>query len=232
MITISEEGVARRSGRPSQRRALATGRLGLSHVMEKNRPSPHTGLTLFASVGHPDCKRRGEASEAEFVARCTMLDLAVAKPWGDDDAYDVLVRWERIFWRVQVKSSGYRRRGQHGVRAASGSGPYTKDQIDFLAAHVVPANLWYIIPVEALCGRTELRFGAKPTSRGIYERYREAWCLLACPPPARGWKGIPTRCRCPKLGVPCAVCPDSRGTGLCGTDTPVDKLRAGSVRRP
>ena len=64
--------------------------------MESNQ----AGLTIFASVGHPDCKRRGEASEAEFIARCTMLDLAVAKPWGDDDAYDVLVRWERVFWRV------------------------------------------------------------------------------------------------------------------------------------
>jgi len=199
--------------------------------MEKNRPSPHTGLTLFASVGHPDCKRRGEASEAEFVARCTMLDLAVAKPWGDDDAYDVLVRWERVFWRVQVKSSGYRGPGGYRIGTEASRGRYTKKQIDFLAGHIVPANAWYIVPVEAL-GQRHSGVRINPGGKGQWERYREAWCLLACPPPARGWKGIPTRCRCPKLGVPCAVCPDSRGTDLCGTDTPFDKLRAGSVRRP
>jgi hypothetical protein len=185
-----------------------------NEFMESNEAS----LTICASVGHPDCKRRGEASEAEFIARCTSLDLAVAKPWGDDDPYDVLVRWERIFWRVQVKSSGYCGEGGYRIRTENRSGRYSKRQIDFLAGHIVPADAWYIVPIEAIGERrTGLRLN--PGGKGQWERYREAWCLLACAPPARGWKGIPVICRCRELPVRCAVCPNSHGT-----DTPVRRL--------
>ena len=162
-------------------------------------------------VGHPDRKRRGEASEAEFLARASGLGLPVAKPWGESDPYDALVRFANragaIFWRVQVKCASYYHRGQYLVKAGGDTHNYTKDDIDFLAAHVVPDNIWYILPIEAFAGRTMLHLCPHGTGKAKYEKYREAWCLLACKPMARGWKDIPTVCRCRELPTRCAVCP-------------------------
>jgi hypothetical protein len=163
-------------------------------------------IELLAAAA-PDPKRRGEASEAEFIARAASLLFPVAKPWGESDPYDALTRFARIFWRIQVKCASCYHRGQYLVRARGDTHLYTKDDIDFLAAHIVPENIWYIVPIEAFAGRTMLHFCPHGTGKAKYEKYREAWCLLACTPKARGWKDIPVLCRAKDLPVRCAVCP-------------------------
>jgi hypothetical protein len=180
--------------------------------MDKDRDKPEEQQSVWipylcASVGHPDRKRRGEASEAEFLARASSLDFPVARLWGESDSYDVLVGSGRHFWRVQVKCATCYRRGQYLVKAGGDSHNYTADDIDFLAAHVVPENIWYIIPIDAFEGHTMLHLCPHGTGHAKYEKYREAWCLLACPPEARGWKDIPVVCRCRELPTRCAVCP-------------------------
>jgi hypothetical protein len=56
---------------------------------------------------------------------------------------------------------------------------YTADDIDVLAAHVVPLDVWYVLPVEALAAGRSLRLypddGCK-TAR--FEKYREGWNLF------------------------------------------------------
>ena len=148
--------------------------------------------------------RRGDTAEAEFIARACGLSFRVAKPWGNIDRYDALIGMGRGFWRVQVKC-GYL--GVNGCYyTGSGRRGYTKDEIDFVAAYLVALNVWYIVPIEVCEGRPRLYFN--PGGRGKYERYREAWCLLACPPKARGWKDVPVVCRCRgQLPTRCAVCP-------------------------
>jgi|HubBroStandDraft_5_1064220.scaffolds.fasta_scaffold220052_1 hypothetical protein len=163
-------------------------------------------ITIHA-VGDPNSKRRGEATEAEFIARAAGLDFRIAKPWGDSDSYDVLVGMGRGFWRVQVKRTSSYRDHIYQVKGRGSAGPYSKDDIDFLAAHIVPENVWYIVPVEAFSGVSALHFNPRIRSRGQYEKYREAWCLLAGGPKTRGWKDIPVLCRCKDLPVRCAVCP-------------------------
>ena len=56
---------------------------------------------------------------------------------------------------------------------------YSAAQIDFVAVLVVPHHGWYIIPVAALGGQVSisLRPGIHPPNR--FERFREAWDLLA-----------------------------------------------------
>jgi hypothetical protein len=163
-------------------------------------------ITIHA-VGDPNSKRRGEATEAEFIARAAGFDFRIAKPWGESDSYDVLVGIGHGFWRVQVKRAPYLRQGQYVANAKGNSHLYTKDDIDFIAAHLIQKNIWYIVPIEAFAGRTMLHFQPQPRSKSKYEKYREAWCLLACPPQARGRKDIPSVCRCKDLPARCAVCP-------------------------
>ena len=162
-------------------------------------------ITIHA-VGSPSTGRKGDADEAAFVARACELDLRVAKPWGNIDPYDLLVGMGRGFWRVQVKRASPNK-AEYVARAGGGTSIYTKDDIDFIAAHLIQENIWYIVPVEAFQGRTMLTFNPRPRFKNQYEKYREAWCLLACEPKARGWKDIPVLCRCKELPLRCAVCP-------------------------
>lgn len=174
---------------------------------EGARATKPKSITLHA-VGTPDRKRRGEASEAAFLARAASLDFPVARMWGESDPYDTLVVNGRSFWRVQVKcATVHNRSRQYVVKGAGDTHLYTADDIDFLAAHIVPLNLWYIVPIEAFQGHSMLYFCPHGRGKAKYERYREAWCLLACTRKARGYRDIPVLCRCRELPARCAVCP-------------------------
>lgn len=152
-------------------------------------------------------KRRGEASEAAFIAKAGSMGFPVARIWGDSDSFDVLVGMGRTFWRVQVKCAACYTKGQYLAKAGSNKRNYTKDDIDFLAAHVAPLDIWYIVPIEAFEGKSMVHLCPDGRGKAKYEKYREAWCLLTCKLRARGVKDVPRRCRCADLPVRCAVCP-------------------------
>jgi hypothetical protein len=168
-------------------------------------------ITLHA-VATPTRKRRGEASEAAFLARATSLGFSVCIPWGDSERYDsVIGRGGRRLLRVQVKSASRYANTRYRVRTTGASYTiYTPAEIDFLVAHIVPEDLWYIVPIAAVGHRKGIRFypHTRHPSRAHFERYREAWCLLACDPKARGRQDIPAQCRCKDLPHRCAVCPN------------------------
>jgi len=125
-------------------------------------------------------KLRGEWAELEFMARATERGLGVSKPWGESTPYDVAVEQGGRFMRVQVKSTIYKVGKSYvcNTRPDSDLKPYTMAEIDFLAAYVIPMNLWYIVPAKiatALKGNIWL----SPHKRGHkYERFLEAWELF------------------------------------------------------
>ncbi len=86
-------------------------------------------------------------------------------------------------------------------------GLYTLDDLDFLAAYVIRKNLWYVVPADAFVPRATVHFNYGPHSQGMFEIYRETWCLLACTGKARGRNDIPKRCRCEEMAQRCVVCP-------------------------
>ncbi|HZW97192.1 MAG TPA: group I intron-associated PD-(D/E)XK endonuclease [Candidatus Eremiobacteraceae bacterium] len=152
-------------------------------------------------------KRRGEAAEAAFLARATVLGFSICVPWGESERYDCAIDSQPGFLRVQVKSATACSRSRYVVKGGGNGQPYTAEEIDFLAAYVVLRNLWYVIPVEAFAPRAMLQFTPDDSSRDTFGKYREAWCLLDCARKARGWLDIPVRCRSRELGSRCAVCP-------------------------
>lgn len=113
----------------------------------------------------------------------------VAKPWGDSERYDFIIACPNhspeFFWRVQVKCTEIIRAGAYEVRAAytigKGRATYTSDDIDFLVAHVVPRNIWYVLPVAACMPSPMLRFYPDGARCSRFEQYREAWHLLRAP---------------------------------------------------
>lgn len=123
------------------------------------------------------CKQRGEWAELCFMARAAERGFSVSKPHGESVAYDVTVEDNGRFLRVQVKSTTFRRNGSYTCNLVGASRkPYAKGKVDFFAVDLVPIELWYIIPFEAvgehLCVNLRPRKGYK------FAQYIEAWELM------------------------------------------------------
>ena len=135
-------------------------------------------------------KQQGDLAEMAFSRQATEKGLGVAKPFGDNARYDVIVDNGRERWRVQVKSTSQlcrknvyqvrAARQEHlGNRRAAKTVAYLKSEIDFLAVYVAPEESWYILPWSALRGRTCLSLhAAEHKKRGPCAEYLEAWHLL------------------------------------------------------
>jgi len=135
---------------------------------------------------HKNTKVTGERSEAAFLHKAATLEFGVAKPWGDSRRYDFILDNGSCLHRVQVKCTESIRARAYETRATyttgKGRAVYTKKDIDFIAAHVVPLDIWYIIPVEICTPAPMLRFYPHRKAKKIrLEPYREAWNLLQSP---------------------------------------------------
>jgi hypothetical protein len=125
-------------------------------------------------------KLRGEWAELRFMALAAEHGLSVSKPWGEMAPYDVGVEHNGRFFRVQVKSTTvHRRENSYECNVPyDGGRRFTGQQIDFVAAYVIPVDMWYILPA-AVAARLKGRIRLSPHSKGHkYEAYAEAWHLL------------------------------------------------------
>ena len=127
-----------------------------------------------------DNKHRGELAELAFMRKAASLGFAVAKPWGESDRYDVIVRTGKIFWRVQVKSVWAKspKRNYYRIKLASKSrASYTADEIDFLVGYIFPEDTWYIFPAATIenCKAVHV---APDSKHSPYKQYHEAWKLM------------------------------------------------------
>ena len=130
----------------------------------------------------PHFKLQGEWAELIFMARAAEQGLRVSRPWGDSAPYDVAVEHNGRFLRVQIKSTRCRHRaGAYKCHIDSNGTPYTLHELDFIAAYVIPLEVWYLIPLAATRGQTEVLLAPnRPKSK--YARYKEAWRLLQTHP--------------------------------------------------
>jgi hypothetical protein len=140
-------------------------------------PAPHQPI-------RKNTKRTGELSEAAFLHKAQSLGFKVCKPWGDSERYDFILDNGQRLWRVQVKCTEHLRAngydiGSIYVNRKGEKTSYTAAEIDVLIAHVVPVDVWYVLPVEAFATAKSLRLypdAAGPRAR--FEQFREAWRLL------------------------------------------------------
>jgi len=138
---------------------------------------------LFNELAHAaklDPKRRGELAELAFMRKAANLGFAVAKPWGDSDRYDVVVRFDKTFWRVQIKSvlALSPSRPHFVVQTKNTAGKaYSGEDIDFLVAYIFAEDLWYVFPAHVFERKRSLC--VKPGSKkSRLEQYRENWNLM------------------------------------------------------
>jgi PD-(D/E)XK endonuclease len=151
---------------------------------------PRRRLNSTNDPNRPNTKLTGERSEAAFLYQSSQRRFAISKPWGDSERYDFILdnrpQPEVHLFRIQIKCTDCLRAGAYETRATYSVGrrhiAYTKRDIDFIAAHVVPLNIWYIIPVEICTPQPMLRFYPHRQAKLMrLEKYREAWHLLDPP---------------------------------------------------
>src|SRR2546429_2865397 len=122
-------------------------------------------------------KVRGERSEHRFMTRAAEHGVCVTKPWGETARYDFAVEHEGQFVRVQVKSTMFKDRGGYSCTVRGCRGPYEGDPFDFLAAYLIPVDMWYIIPAERFSGQGSIALYPQ-LKKSKYGPYKEAWHLL------------------------------------------------------
>jgi PD-(D/E)XK endonuclease len=147
--------------------------------MGKNRRERRVGVVIAGAL-IKNHKLRGEWAELVFMARVKELGFGVLQPWGESSRYDVGVEWEGRFMRVQVKSTIYKVGNAYvcNTRPDDNKKPYTVREIDFLAAYVIPVNVWYIVPAR-VATRLKGNIWLSPHKKGHkYERFMEAWELM------------------------------------------------------
>lgn len=130
-------------------------------------------------------RQRGNLAELAFMRKAASLGLSVAKPWGECERYDVIVRVESVCWRVQVKSvlAKAPSKTHYRIKTSTGGGIhsriilYSSKEIDFLAAYMIPEDVWYIFPATVIEPRKVMCLTPGST-RSKFEKYREAWKLM------------------------------------------------------
>jgi hypothetical protein len=130
-------------------------------------------------------KRRGEAAELAFMNKAIAEGFAIAKPWGDSERYDFILDNGRRLWRIQVRSTEYEWRSgfkiHADIRVKGRMVPLTSNDVDIIAAYIVPRSIWYIVPIEEATLKA-LWFNPERSTRGTrWEHFREAWDYLRAP---------------------------------------------------
>ncbi len=55
--------------------------------------------------------------------------------------------------RVQVKSTAHQRGRSFKCNISANPGPYLPGELDFIAAYIIPADTWYILPAHVAAGQ-------------------------------------------------------------------------------
>ena len=128
--------------------------------------------------GPNDYKKRGEWAELKFLSEAAARNLPTSKPYGDSENFDVVVGRPGKFVGVQVKSTSCKQsHGYHCNMATHHHLTYAAGAFDFVAAYIIPEDIWYIIPANVIHGKATILLHPNfPAAR--YEPYREAWELL------------------------------------------------------
>jgi hypothetical protein len=128
-------------------------------------------------INIPHAKARGEWAELRFMTRAAELSLRVTKPWGDNAPYDFAIESAGHFLRIQVKCTTCKRDNSYVCTICANHVPYRPDQIDFIAAYVIPADAWYILPIAIIEGHPEIQLSPH-RKNAKHAKYKEAWHLL------------------------------------------------------
>lgn len=123
-------------------------------------------------------KKRGEWAELVFAMRAMERGFRLWRPWGESCGFDWVVEQDGGgFRKVQVKSTLFPEGEGYSCSLKNGKGPYKRNSFDFVAAYVIPVDVWYVLPEKVVRGMWSV--GLHPELESSkYGQYEEAWELL------------------------------------------------------
>src|SRR5438309_11906201 len=71
----------------------------------------------------------------------------------------------------------FKDRGGYSCTVRGCRGPWEGDPFDFLAAYLIPVDMWYIIPAARFCGQGSIALYPQ-VKKSKYGPYKEGWHLL------------------------------------------------------
>src|SRR5207247_8886941 len=100
-----------------------------------------------------------------------------------------------------VKSTSYLHSGSYRVLALrhwrGQTVTYQPSEVDFLVAHVIPEEAWFVLPIRAIGDRPILTLGPSasvPPRPRLWDAYPQAWHLFRhAPPPDQPLPPLPRR---------------------------------------
>lgn len=96
---------------------------------------------------------------------------------GESSEYDFVVEQDNGMARVQVKPTTFRDGNGYSCAMKDGNGPYKKPSFEFMAASVIPEDVWFIIAENKMRGQWGVALYPN-LENSKYGEYREAWDLL------------------------------------------------------
>lgn len=121
----------------------------------------------------------GNIAELKFALLCIEQGIHVSKPLFDIAKYDLIIDIKGCLIRIQIKSTRYLNKGKrahyYNCMVASGTKSkvrYSKNDIDFIAAYVIPEDAWYIIPIEEISAQSIKLYPHRENCNHRYEKYR------------------------------------------------------------
>lgn len=121
-------------------------------------------------------KDLGTISELAFMLEATKRGLKVSTPHSELH-YDFVVDGNLGLFRVQVKSCHAPLSDQYQVAISFGSGikkPYSINEIDLMAIHIMAEQSWYLIPVYELKDRKTIRIHPNKDEHE-FSPFKNAW---------------------------------------------------------
>jgi hypothetical protein len=127
-------------------------------------------------------RRLGDLAEICLLFKAEFLGFIGSRPWTVNAPFDLILWWPPTgrLSLIQVKSTACCVNDFYQVNLWTKHRRYTPENVDFIAAYIVPHDVWYIVPIRAVPPGT-LSLSLAPTRRSTRcwtEAYREAWHLL------------------------------------------------------
>ena len=124
-------------------------------------------------------KHQGDTAELRFMLLNHSLGYTIAKPFGDNAKYDLIVEVDNKLQRIQVKSTKSKdiSTGTDCYRCNVCSGAsvkkmYSDNDIDFVAIYVIPEDAWYKIPVNEIKSKSVRLYPHRKSRNESFEKYR------------------------------------------------------------
>ena len=111
-------------------------------------------------------KQKGDIAEAYVTFLLKKNGFTVLIPWGEDNRYDLVSEKNGVFKRIQVKYVSTRNGGlEVAIRSVNNYNiiHYSSKDIDIIAAYSPEQNKVYLIPLNSVKNRSQVKLRLTPT---------------------------------------------------------------------